>query len=319
MGLIENSTVIDLSDRDLNKIPDEIFTYKNLQKLILRNNKIRSIPKEISQLKRLKMIDLSNNRIDVLYAPIFSLTNLETLYLNQNHIKSIPTQVGQLKKLRRISISGNRLTSLPKEFINLTNLEFLNISFNPFNHFPLEILTLKKLGNLRIANINFKTFPTEKIINELVNLKSIYSFGTHLQQIRTQDINRDYLFLATYRGNCIQRLKGLIELTSSKSEPLEPSTKIVPLKGKIVGTSTAVGSLRDASLTTNYSSLNRNQIFICYSHKDEDWLRRVEVAIKSMQFEGLELSIWNDKHLRTSSKWQEEIFDVLSKWKKRSN
>ena len=44
-------------------------------------------------------------------------------------------------------------------------------------------------------------------------------------------------------------------------------------------------------------------------------VRRVEVAIKSMQFEGLELSIWNDKHLRTSSKWQEEIFDVLSKSK----
>lgn len=294
MGLKKNASVIDLSNKNLDKIPDEIFSYENLQKLILRNNKIKAIPKEITSLKRLRMIDLSNNRIDILYAKFFSLTNLEAIYLNQNNLKSIPIQITQLKNLRRISLSGNKIKSLPKEFAELSNLEFLNISNNQFDEFPPEILKLKRLKSLRISNINFKSFPLDRINSDLVNLRSFYCFSTHIQKIRTQDTNRDYLFLATNKGNCLQRLKNLIEMSAIKLAPSEPDKKISrPKKTKPV----------------------KNLIFICYSHRDEKWRREVEIAIKSMQYEGFELDPWSDRRIKTSQKWKEEIFDALSKSK----
>jgi len=309
-----NASKIDLTNNNLDRIPDIIFSCKNLQKLILRNNRIKNIPKEIVSLKRLRVIDLSNNRIDVLYAKLFSLINLETLYLNQNNLKSIPAQIRQLKKLRKLSLSGNKLKSLPTEMTELSNLEFLNISFNPFDEFPSEILKLKYLKSLRIANINFKSFPTERINKELTNLKSIYCYSTHLQQIRTQDINRDYLFLATFKGNCLQRVKSLLELSSTQPLFMAPGKKALQPEKTSFHRKLPFESGKGIFLPKK-TSQNRNLIFISYSHADEKWRREVETSIKSMQYEGIDLEFWSDKRIRTSSKWKEEIFETLSKSK----
>jgi Leucine-rich repeat (LRR) protein len=302
---------IDLSDQNLDRFPEIIYSCRNLQKLILRNNRIKNIPKEIVSLKRLRMLDLSNNRIESLYAKLFSLTNLETLYLNQNKFKSIPSQVGQLSKLRKFSVSGNKIRSLPKEFVSLINLEFLNISSNPFDDFPLEILRLKSLKSLRIANINFKKFPTEKLIKGLPKLSSIYCFSTHIQQFRTKDINRDYLFLATFRGNCLQRLKSLLELSNVQTPALITNNIIISSKEVSNERKIQSRSINYQEVPKNIPNF-RNTIFICYSHSDEKWRREVETSITSMQYEGIEVDIWSDKRIKTSNKWKDEIFQVLS-------
>lgn len=301
-----NASKIDLSNQNLDYFPKEVFLCKNLQKLILRNNRIRIIPKEIAKLKRLKMIDLSNNKIEILYAKLFSLTNLEEIYLNQNSIKAIPPQISNLKQLRKISLSRNKLKSLPEEIALLANLEFLNISSNPIDEFPMVILNLRNLKSLRISNVNLKSFPAQNINDKLINIKSLYCYSIHINKFKTDETNRDYLFLAAYRGNCIQRLKELIKL-SSETSPLQVKPQIKEIKGSSSGRVTTKEKLHSKDFS------ERNQIFICYSHADEVWRKKVETAIKSMEFEGFTLVVWSDTKIRTSTRWRKEIFNALSK------
>ncbi|MFZ2286213.1 MAG: leucine-rich repeat domain-containing protein [Bacteroidales bacterium] len=233
---------------------------------------------------------------------------LEELYLNNNKIKTLPLQISNLKKLRKLSLSNNNLKSVPPSLSLLTKLEFLNISSNLIEDFPTEILKLGQLRQLRVSNINFKSFPSLAIYNELHNLSTLYCYSTHIQEIKTTETNRDYLFLASFRGNCLQRLKSLTEITpiiSSDQPPSRPSadsqkTHHIKQKGPMV-------VLRKPT--------NRNQIFICYSHKDAHWREEVEESIRTMQLEGIEVDYWSDSRLKTSDDWREEIFNALSKSK----
>jgi hypothetical protein len=319
MGLIRNATKIDLSNSNLNRIPSELFNYNNVQKLILRNNIIKVIPREISSLKRLRMLDLSNNMIEYPFAKLFTLDKLEILILNNNRIKSIPSQVSQLIKLKKFSLSGNNIKVFPREIKKLSNLEYLNISNNQFYEFPSEILALKHLKTLRISNLNLTTFPAELILKRLPNLKYLYCYSAHIKRIKTNETNKDYLFLASYKGNCFQKLKGLVELSSTLStqvpSPDAPSSSI-DLRNKKQDGLSKKGKSRNEKLTKIARPLsgdNRNIIFICYSHKDERWRKKVETVIKTMTLDGFEVRVWSDKKIRTGFRWQDSIFDILSK------
>lgn len=70
-----------------------MFDYPNLTKLVLSNNRIKVIPKEILKLKKLRVLDLANNEISVLHSAVFKLQKLRTLNLYGNEIKKFPKQV----------------------------------------------------------------------------------------------------------------------------------------------------------------------------------------------------------------------------------
>lgn len=58
--------------------------------------------------------------------------------------------------------------------------------------------------------------------------------------------------------------------------------------------------------------VEKHSIFISYSHADEVWLKKLLTHLKSLKkYYGIEE--WEDKHLRTSDKWEEEITKALNK------
>jgi hypothetical protein len=50
----------------------------------------------------------------------------------------------------------------------------------------------------------------------------------------------------------------------------------------------------------------RTKVFISYSHKDEKWLRRLEVHLRPLVRDS-DIDIWDDKRIQPGSKWREEI------------
>src|SRR6478609_8268459 len=50
----------------------------------------------------------------------------------------------------------------------------------------------------------------------------------------------------------------------------------------------------------------RTKVFISYSHKDEKWLRRLEVHSRPLVRDS-DIDIWDDKRIQPGSKWREEI------------
>jgi len=52
------------------------------------------------------------------------------------------------------------------------------------------------------------------------------------------------------------------------------------------------------------------KVFVCYSHKDASWLKRLQVHLKPLEREGL-IDLWNDTRISPGSEWHEEIQQAI--------
>ena len=53
----------------------------------------------------------------------------------------------------------------------------------------------------------------------------------------------------------------------------------------------------------------RNQVFICYSHVDREWLYRLQTILTPLQRLGLD--VWEDTRIKPGQMWQNEIQQAL--------
>ncbi len=113
-----SGTSLNLSNKNLTKVPATIFGQTDLVSLNLSNNKLEgSLQAEVRQLRNLRTLDLSNN-----------------------NFTGVPAEVGQLSKLEVLDLSFNNLTGLPNEIGNLSNLKSLDLRGNTYSKADLEII-----------------------------------------------------------------------------------------------------------------------------------------------------------------------------------
>ena len=99
---------LDLSNQNLDKLPQHVLNRTNLEELNISNNNINgALPAEIRFLKNLKVLNASNNIMTGVPAEIGQLSNLEVLDLSNNKLTGLPYELGNLKKLKILILSGN--------------------------------------------------------------------------------------------------------------------------------------------------------------------------------------------------------------------
>ena len=124
----QKNNKLDLSDQNLEKIPEYVFNKTNLEELDVSNNRLTgAIQAEIRHLQNLKVLNASNNKMT-----------------------GVPAEIGQLRNLRVLDVSNNQLTGLPYELGNLKNLKTLNISENNYSELDLGIIQEKLPGEVDI-------------------------------------------------------------------------------------------------------------------------------------------------------------------------
>lgn len=95
IGGLTSLISLDLRKNQLSSyaIPTRINELQNLTLLNLANNNLEALPDEICELKNLSELDISNNLMIVLPDDIGYLVKLEKLYINSNQLEFLPSSI----------------------------------------------------------------------------------------------------------------------------------------------------------------------------------------------------------------------------------
>lgn len=159
---------LNLSNQEINLSNEQWKLFINLEYLNLKNDGLKQIPKEISNLKRLKILDLSGNEFNELPREFSNLNNLEELYLNdEKNLKLSETLkvLAKLPKLKSLHLENDNLEELPNEINKLKSLESLYLNENKFKTIP----NLKPLDHLKFLDLRKNDLKPELLDQKNLN------------------------------------------------------------------------------------------------------------------------------------------------------
>ncbi|KAF7551298.1 hypothetical protein G7046_g7762 [Stylonectria norvegica] len=191
---------VDLSFNSIATLPEDIGNLKNLEKLLITNNRLtHSVPETFAGLVSLRELDIKYNGI-ISIDIISQLPKLEILSADHNCISAFvgKFEVIRLLKLnsnpinkfeitepmptlRTLNISNAQLASIDAAFSNMMNLEHLNLDKNYFVSLPQEIGTLSRLEHFSIANNSVGELPPQ--IGCLTELKVLNVRGNNISKL----------------------------------------------------------------------------------------------------------------------------------------
>ena len=102
----DNLTMIGFKSNQIKYIPEFVFP-KNIQWLILTDNRIEEIPKSIGTCLKLQKFGLAGNNLKNLPKEMESCRNLQLLRISANQISQLPNWLFSLPKLSWLAFSGN--------------------------------------------------------------------------------------------------------------------------------------------------------------------------------------------------------------------
>ena len=188
--LKDTTQTLDISDLGLTEWPKQLVGKEHLIKTLnCHNNKLTSLPKDITKLKTLycgdnKLTSFPNN-----------LTNLKTLCCFNNKLTSLPND---LTKIEILSCWNNKLKSLPND---LTKLKILYCYENKLTSLPNSLTNLETLfcWNNQLTSLSnglnkLKTLfchHNKLFSSELTKWKKIWTISIrHQRVLRTAGIKR---------------------------------------------------------------------------------------------------------------------------------
>ena len=149
---LKNLRVLNLTKAySLSALPPEIGQLPKLRELHVALTDLGSLPKELCNLKTLKLLDVSTTRVSMLPGEIGQLTALEELDVHSTLITTLPDSLCNLSNLKVLNLSYlGHLTKLPKKIGNLKNLESLNLFRDDIRTLPKSMSKMKKLEWLNV-------------------------------------------------------------------------------------------------------------------------------------------------------------------------
>ena len=133
------------------KLSNLLYNTPNLEELTLCCGS-SDLPPEIYELKDLRKLNLSSNKLKSVPSKIENLKNLIHLNLSNNELSGLTSKIGNLENLVLLNLSDNKLILLPFELENLKNLAYLDLSNNP--QFTFISSKINDLSALKILKLN---------------------------------------------------------------------------------------------------------------------------------------------------------------------
>lgn len=150
---------LDLSSRQLRRLPVAACIFSELVKLYLSDNNLSSLPVELQGLKKLQLLALDFNCFEELPAAVCRLPQLSILYLGNNRLYHLPRELGELKELSTLWLETNCFTVFPKVVCELSNLKTLHLGYNQIRSLPKELRQLEELKSIWLAGNQLTEYP----------------------------------------------------------------------------------------------------------------------------------------------------------------
>ncbi len=221
----ENWTELDLSDKNLTKIPPEIFQLSQLTKLALSDNQITEIPDEIASLSNLQGLSFSGNQITEIPDVIAALSNLTSLSLHNNEITEIPHVIAALSQLIALYLGANQISEIPDVIAALSNLQQLYLFSNKISEIPDVIAALSNLQQLNLRDNQITEIPDA--LTKLGNLKKLDLRDNLIANIPPEIIRKGWGKIYSEDGDpqtIFSYLKATAPTKQSSSNELKTST-----------------------------------------------------------------------------------------------
>lgn len=261
-------------------------TYKQVTSLNFSNQQLKRIPREVFLCTNLRKLNLEGNCLKQIPKELFNLKKLKVLNLANNQLTSLQAGISQLSNLKKLVLANNSLRNIPKQIFNLKKLDTLMLQNNQLNKIECHILP-ERLYKLNLSNNNIRAI---NFIYSLENLKYLWIGGNSLS-------DSDIINLQTKTK--VEKL-----YTYSSDNKLLNSSFSLNKKGNIL-------DLKNKHQPFSKPVNEKTKIFISYSHKDIEWLERLQTHLKVLEFDNDRFSYWDDTKLRAGNKWNERINESI--------
>lgn len=201
----QNVYRLNLRKQMLNKLPEEIAQFTNLQELNLSDNPIEELPESLKNLKKIQILHIGKTNLKEIPTVVYELPHLQVLNISGLLMAKLPETLSQctqltsldadfcgleefsevllkMKTLERLSLKGNLINQLPQNIGTMESLAVLKLTENSIQQLPASFVKLKKLRSLDLSGNPLKNIPTE--ISQLAQLKLLYLNNL---KIETQD------------------------------------------------------------------------------------------------------------------------------------
>lgn len=163
--------VLDLSNRRLTKLPEDIAQCTYLTKLYLSRNALKNVD-GLASLPDLQVLTVANNSLTQFPVALSSSTSkLKDLLLSDNLLTDIPGTILRFPNLVKLDLMGNKLSEIPPTVLSITSLTSLNLSWNQISEVPKAISALTLLTSLSLHHNKLKRIASG--ICQLASLASL--------------------------------------------------------------------------------------------------------------------------------------------------
>lgn len=182
---INSLNFMEVSKTSLNVLSMKVKELENLTALMLYDNKLENLPKEIGLLRKLKTLDLSNNQITKLPEEMAQLSELQSLNLINNKIEKLPKDLSKWSNLIVIKFSHNKFQLFPQGLCSPTfkqHLSEIHATDNGITNLPLEIGYLSSLRHLDLTNNKIEFVPGE--LADCTKIKTLSLQNNPIKDVR---------------------------------------------------------------------------------------------------------------------------------------
>ena len=151
----DNITDITLNDENVESLPDEIGSLRNLKFLDLNDCSLRFLPDSFCELTNLEKLYLDGNMLTSLPANFGNLSKLKHLYLSHNELTVLPDSMENLHDLQHFFCNTNKLTTLPYMLLHRGNLLNLDVTYNPIDCSREQMISIQENTGINIVGSNY--------------------------------------------------------------------------------------------------------------------------------------------------------------------